>query len=591
MKKFPTGWILMIYLFAVTRPCLGSDTTSIHIYQLNHYYTIDGFSHLNVNTNHFLIKANYKNKSNIFAKPGEPNRVKQENVFDTNFLYHVNPLFFVGPSFHDYRLSDEQHSSENNYTNSRVGFTGQLDKKLSFIGNGGFFWEKRRGIQDEGWYTSFELFNKEPYQIITPYLRLNYDKTPYRDNYTTDNSLKIKTPFFDDIFNTLTLNFKETRREYYINPNALSQTEVRTTRNQQLQDQFSYVFPFDIRFVYNLRFAAIRDNLNFYLSDSSATRERNTYQFTNQFYVSKNMEHLHIKGGYTSDQNQDQSSANRDEIQLPADYKYVRQTINTEAAYFLNPTDSLSLRYQVSVFHYDTPDTNNTDDRDEISYVLNPQLNFQLSPYIRWNVSGQMYLHHLIYLSSRRSGQNHWNRVYSISSHLNLSIPARLNWSSTQSLSTNYFVYDYEDSAFVNVNSNIFRSLYLDQHIEYFFSSPWGISLRVSGRLEDDGLLDWQHFIQDKATERYQVNQEYLISYRKQNFNVFAGPVFSKRWFYQKSANDQWTLIHYIYRRGITGGCRIKNLFHFKYTFEAIQQTGQKKVYNQNGALQLNIIL
>lgn len=591
MKVLRTWCILFLCLYAFTRQSFGADTTSVRLYQLNHYYTFDAFSRLSLNTDHFLLNATYQNNSNVYRKPTDPTRIKQENLLDTRLLYKINSHFLSGPSFRGYRLSDEQHSSENDYSNSRIGLSGLYRNSVTLSGNAGLFREKRRGIQDMGWYSLIELMSTDNDKIITPSIRLQYDKTPERVNYTTDNTLWIKTPFIENIFNNLSLHFKETRREYFINPSSLSQTEVRTTSTRRIQDQFSYIFPLNIRFLYNVRFSSTTDKLNFYLSDSSATRKRDSYQLHNQFLVSKKQGDLNLRAGYTIDQNQDQSSANSVEIRVPADYKYARQTINTQAAYNISSTDSLFLRYQVSLLHFDTPDSNNTDDRDELSYVVNPQLSIRLSPYIRWNVSGQMYLHHLIYLHAARSGQNHWNRVYSIRSHLNLSIPARLNWSSTQSLSSNYFVYDYEDSAFVNVNSRVFRSLYLDQNIDYFLSSHWSVTLRLSGRFEDDGALDWNRFIQEKSSDRIQVNQTYLLSYRKRQFKIFAGPVFSKRWFYQKGPDDQWSLIHYVYRNGITGGCQFSSMLRFKYTLETIRQTGQKQVYNQNGFLQIHFIL
>jgi hypothetical protein len=591
MKIPPTWCRIIAYLFALTRLSMAADTTSVRLYQLNHYYTLNAFSRLDMNTPHFLIRANYQNSSNVYKKPGDPTRIKQENALETRFLYKQNPLFFIGPSFRGYCLSDEQHSSENDYTNSRIVMSGLFQKTLSLSGNAGLFQEKRRGIQDVGWYSALELLRENQQNMLTPTIRFQYDKTPHRVNYTTDNILQFKTAFIEDIFNNLNLHFKETRREYFVNPSDLSRTEIRTTSTRQVQDKFSYIFPWKIRFLYNVRFSSTTDILDFYLSDSSATRKRDSYQLHNQFVLTKKQGNLNVKGEFTLDQNQDQSSADRDEIRVPADYKYARKTINTQASYTLSTNDSLLFRYQVSLLHFDTPDSNNTDDRDELSYVVNPQLSLRLSPYIRWNLSGQMYLHHLIYLHAGRSGQNHWNRVYSLRSHLNLAIPARLIWSSTQSLSSNYFVYDFEDSAFVNVSSQIFRSLYMDQNVDYFFTSSWGISLRLSGRFEDDGALNWSRFIQDKNSERIQVNQEYLISYRKGAFKISGGPVFSKRWFYQKGPDDQWALIHYVYRRGMTGEFQFHRNVRFKYTLEAIRQSGQKKVYNQNGFLQIHFIL
>jgi len=225
------------------------------------------------------------------------------------------------------------------------------------------------------------------------------------------------------------------------------------------------------------------------------------------------------------------------------------------------------------------------------SYVINPRLSLKISPHIRWNLSGQLYLHHLIYLHSDRSAQNHWNHVYLIRSDLFLNLPGKLNWTSTQSISSNYFIYDYEDSAFVNVNSRIFRSLYVDQAAEFFISPQWSIKYRINARLEDDGTLDWSNFIQDKTTERIHVQQVLLFNYRTRNLKIFTGPVLSKRWYYQFNPDGNRSLIHYVYRRGVSTGCQYKTFIRLKYTLEAIHQTRQKRVFNQNGTLQISFII
>jgi len=590
MKQLNLKCLLFFCLMTVTRILTAADTTSVYIYQLNHYYTLQGLSALTLDRNHTYLKAMYQNRSNIYAKPSDQTRIKQENLVDARLLYKFKESVMSGPAVRWYTLSDEQHSSQNDYHNTRLGLAGMYRNKVTLTGSAGFFNEQRLSLEDRGWYANMALIRPKN-QIFNPSLRWQYDKTPDRSNYTTDNRLNIITPFAQDIFNHLTVHFKETRREYFIDPENPGRTEIRTTTNREIKNRFSYILPLHIRLLYNVRFSSATDYLNFYIADSSANRKRDSYQFQNQIFLSRFKNNLHLRGGFSIDQNQDQSSANRDEIRLPADYKYSRTTLNALSSYRLSKTDSLSIRYQVSLLHFDTPDSNNTDDKDELSYVFNPQLSVALSPYLRWNLSGQVYLHHLIYLHSSRSGQNHWNRVYTIRSNLSLSIPARLTWSSTQSISSNYFIYDYEDSAFVNISSRIFRSLYIDQSVDYFLSSQWNIKFRISGRFEDDGLLDWNRFIQEKYSDRIQVSQEFLINFRARSVQIFAGPVNSRRWFYQNTAGNGKTLIQYVYRNGVTAGCQFRTNIRLKYTMEAIHQKNQKRVYNQNGFFQINFIL
>lgn len=590
MKHLNLKCLFFLCLLTVARTLTAADTTSVYIYQLNHYYTLQALSALTLDRPNSYLKAMYQNRSNIYAKPSDQTRIKQENLVDARFLYKFKESIMSGPAVRWYTLSDEQHSSQNDYRNTRLGLAGMYRKKVTLTGSTGYFNEQRQSLEDQGWYANME-FMRPNNQVFTPFIRWQYDKTPERSNYTTDNRFNIITPFEQDIFNHFTVNFKETRREYYIDPANPGRTEVRTTTNREIKNSFSYRLPLHVRLRYNVRFSSATDYLNFFVADSSANRKRDSYQFQNQIFLSRLKNNLHLRGGFSIDQNQDKSSANRDEIRLPADYKYSRTTLSALSSFRFSKTDSLSMRYQVSLLHFDTPDSNNTDDKDELSYVFNPQLSLALSPYLRWNLSGQVYLHHLIYLHSSRSGQNHWNRVYTIRSNLSLSIPAKLTWSSTQSISSNYFIYDYEDSAFINVSSRIFRSLYIDQSVDYFLSPGWSLKYRISGRFEDDGLLDWDLFIQEKYSDRIQVSQEFLINHRGRYFQIYAGPVNSRRWFYQNTPTTDKTLIQYVYRNGLSIGCQFRTNIRIKYTLEAIHQKNQKRVYNQNGYLQINFIL
>ncbi len=590
MKFLNLKCLFLLCLMTVSRILTAADTTSVNIYQLNHYYTLQTLSALSLDRPRTFLKAMYQNRSNIYAKPSDQTRIKQENLVDARFLYKFRESILSGPSVRWYTLSDEQHSSQNDYRNTRLGWAGMWRNKVTLTGSSGFFNEQRQSLEDQGWYTNIELIRPSN-QIFNPFVRWQYDKTPERTNYTTDNRLNIITPFEEDIFNHLTINFKETRREYFVDPENPGRTEIRTSTNREIRNRFSYRLPLNVRLLYNVRFSSATDYLNFYVADSSANRKRDSYQFQNQIFLSRFKNQLHLRGGFSIDQKPDKSSANRDEIRLPADYTYSRTTLSALSTYRFSKTDSLSMKYHVSLLHFDTPDSNNTDDKDELSYVLNPQLSVALSPYLRWNLSGQVYLHHLIYLHSSRSGQNHWNRVYTIRSNLTLSIPAKLTWTSTQSISSNYFIYDYEDSAFVNVSSRIFRSLYIDQTIDYFFSPQWSIKFRISGRLEDDGLLDWDRFIQEKYSDRIQVSQDFFVNHRARNFQFFAGPVNSRRWFYQNTPENKKNLIQYVYRNGLSVGCQFRTNVRLKYTLEAIHQKNQKRVYNQNGYLQINFML
>lgn len=168
--------------------------------------------------------------------------------------------------------------------------------------------------------------------------------------------------------------------------------------------------------------------------------------------------------------------------------------------------DSSRWDFKLARLKYDTPDTNNYDDRDEFRFNLSSGLVWVDFPYARLELTLVVQLHHLVYLSSSKSGENYWNRTFRLQS---LYAWSRGLWRSRlkTNLQANYYDYDYDEfflSTGQPLRSFMHRSLLLDERLNRRLTYHWSVQCDVSYKWEEDGKLDWDRFLEDVVAERVQ---------------------------------------------------------------------------------------
>jgi hypothetical protein len=341
---------------------------------------------------------------------------------------------------------------------------------------------------------------------------------------------------------------------------------------------------------YKAGFSSSSDGLSFSYYDQKETRNRQLLTLQNDIRLHGKYKSLRGYIGYSNDYKQSRTTATDPGISLPSDYIFNKNNVLAKLAWTISDRDSLMINYLGSLLYYDTPDTSNYDDRDELTYSISPMWRHRIDPYTTMSLGANFFLHHYVYLFHQRSAQNHWNRVFSVRSEVNTTIPQKIRWNAKQELYANYFVYDHEDSAFVHVQSMVFRGIKLQQNIQYYVGPSWYLKAYVFLRLEDNGLLDWDEFIQEITDSKYTVKIEVAPGYKKKKLNVAAGPVLSFRRDFRyvdlETRNES-------YRSRRIGGMisiQLSNIFTLNYRLEQIEQTGISTVFNQSGSLRFNMI-
>ncbi|MCF7833173.1 MAG: hypothetical protein K9N05_06330 [Candidatus Marinimicrobia bacterium] len=582
-KRYIIALVIILFMLSLAH---AADTTMVYADQLNHYYQFGGWNRFSADYGKFHVYNSISNTSYIYS---ETARLKTQSDIKADVLYALSPKVRLGLTAKYFLFQDGQTYHAYDYDQGRVGIKGDYrNNNYTLVLENGYSGETRLGIRDMGWYGGLELDRSKSGLLFYPELDWDYSQMGERQNYTFNNKISFRVNKSSHLKNIFSAGLKAYNREYYISRDA--DTEERLNMTTYLQNNLYYPLSKNVAIDYKVDFTSTNDGLSFSYYDEKETRNR-------QFLTLKNDMRIHAKMGafkgylgFVNDYKQSRTTATDENISLPSDYIFNKNNILARLSWQISDRDSIYVNYLGSLLYYDTPDTNNYDDRDELTYSISPMWHHRIDKYTNMTLGGNFFMHHYVYLFHQRSAQNHWNRVFSIRSEINTNIPQRVHWNAKQELYANYFVYDHEDSAFVHVQSMVFRGLKLQQNIQYFFTPAFYLRAYMFLRFEDNGLLDWDDFIQEITDSKYTIKCELAPGFKKKKWNISAGPVFSYRKDFRYIDLDTRSESYHSLRLGGVVSLQLSNMLTLNYRLEQIDQSGIARVYNQSGSLRFNMI-
>jgi hypothetical protein len=159
----------------------------------------------------------------------------------------------------------------------------------------------------------------------------------------------------------------------------------------------------------------------------------------------------------------------------------------------ISSRDQLNLVGSASILRYDTPDTLNTDDRDELRLTLGVEEVHVASPHLRVSLSANVALTHLVYLHRLQSANNAWNRVIRFSPRVDYTPSPAVRSVNIAEVMANYTAYDFEDQIAL-VRSFSFRQASWIDSTSIRFSRNTGLEFTGSARVYVRGILRWKEF-------------------------------------------------------------------------------------------------
>lgn len=155
--------------------------------------------------------------------------------------------------------------------------------------------------------------------------------------------------------------------------------------------------------------------------------------------------------------------------------------------------DTVALSTSLSMLRYDTPDTSNTDDRDELGMAFHTAYSTRMFPGTTWGIRADLFLHHLVYLFSAQSGNNGWNRIVRLSPFVTIAPSPAFRTMASFDVLGNYTVFDFE-SVLQSVHSYSFRQLTLNDSTEWEIAPSYRATAFINLKWYEHGQLDYAAF-------------------------------------------------------------------------------------------------
>lgn len=170
-----------------------------------------------------------------------------------------------------------------------------------------------------------------------------------------------------------------------------------------------------------------------------------------------------------------------------------RTSISSQIRTLLSEHDQLNFAGSASILRYDTPDSTNTDERDELLVTVGFQEVHQFNRELSVSLAGDVTLSHLVYLKSAQSANNNWNRVIRFSPGVTYAPNERFRTVNQAEVLGNYTVYDFEDQTSFTKSFSFRQASWVDS-TSYQMTGLIGFSFVGEVRVYERGILQWADF-------------------------------------------------------------------------------------------------
>jgi hypothetical protein len=180
----------------------------------------------------------------------------------------------------------------------------------------------------------------------------------------------------------------------------------------------------------------------------------------------------------------------------------LRRTIHTTISSDISSSDEATFSGSASILQYDTPDTNNTDDRDELLINLSLRELHRFNDAFSLVLTGEATLAHIVYLTRFKSANNNWNRIFRLLPEIRYRPSENFHMYNSFEVLANYTVFDFE-TIIPSIKSYSYRQVAFLDSTSYDISPKVGFDMFVIVRIFERGELRWLDFL-ERPLQRYE---------------------------------------------------------------------------------------
>ncbi len=449
--------------------------------------------------------------SNLLRPVAGTNKWRDQEQFGASYS---QPLF--GQWNQNFSLNSNLYlDSQTGYENSAStqwlswGINRNFRKKIQFLAAIGHKWDTRQGHRDKGLYHRTQFFVRPTsWQGYVSKLHLAWegDELGRRRDYDVRLRTGFSKEFYPGTIDSLTFQLNNLRRDYYISTQG--DLESRREKSRRVSNWLVYPISQPLTFRQFFSFSNRKTTIHQSLLNSTGERDRedlNTLSKTalefqrGQFFSTLSLDYSYHTQTYTFSRSV-QSNPFSGLLGTPDNKSRVFALKNLTALQF-GWRDSLRFLNSVSRFQYDTPDTNNFDDRDELrtTHLLEWTHLFSLFFQLKTGVSAR--LHHLVYIFAAKSAENNWNRIFNFYTELAFHRPRSLHFRQRAEVLANYTDYDFEVPS-ERIRSFVFRKLAVSDSLRWPIFDKTEMLVFSRYEIEENGRFSWENFAEQPLLSR-----------------------------------------------------------------------------------------
>lgn len=589
--------------------------------QLNTYnfYNLFGY---NFTFNNFFIGLR-ENFNSTISNTSTKN-IKDEQYFSMLVSYKINQYLTTGSSIKNNLYIDDRNLS----INKTMQFNGSLFLKYSpierieFSPFAGLSRNDQIGENDNGYVYGSEL-NIDELPVgefgLTSHLKiLNEDISPRKNNYRL--ALINLTSNFDQSFeNILSGYFNQQRKDFYFSADPVvselfeirNNIQSRTETNYYIQDrlrliQTSSPFALEVNgkvswrdIERNTRYISIRNLSSFndsrinelkidlnvlseYNSDPLIFAFRVNFSERNEKHQSRKLEGIIESDFINRQQNEFQKNNTSQLVNLAF-----------SSIYNISRND----RIYLSLFHrklkYDTPSSENYDDRDELLTISKLQYDRIFNPAFKIFASIEASLNKIVYIFSERSSNNNIQRVIKFTGGGRFSNKLISSTNSAEVLA-NYTVFDYEEFN-PNFKSYSFRQFIFRDSTRFNVAQKLKVHINGYLKLSEQGDFKWTSFSNKPQRFINEIFAEPKLSFLMNKFTIACGTRFFliSTYSFNKGV-DKTKLTDYksvgpILELGYESSELLEFYFNAWYEFITAEKNTKRELFNMNLKLKYSL--
>jgi hypothetical protein len=440
----------------------------LNTYSLNSglffYKTFGGFK--------LRLSENFNSK---FVKTGEKN-IRDEQKLLLLTSYKILSNLEAGISAENKILSDNRRIEINQASMSGFSLYTLYSPHpgLAFSPFAGYSNNRQIGENDYGFIYGAEAaasdFELSDININSQLKIRNEDISP-RKNLLRYVNLVFKNDFDRNVSNSINARFTQNRRDFYYTADPLTSVEFNVTNNIQSRIETGYIVEDHLRFgkFFNIFTLDALGKINYREIDRNTRYRSSNVNSTSVFDTKINELKVELESviryeselfsgylrGIYSERDEKNITKNfsgsnpfffeeRSKIESQKNNNAVRGSLSLSGIFNFSHTDKLHVSLLQNKLRYDTPSSENFDDRDEILSITRIKYSKQLTPFFEAFVNTEGTYSHIVYLFEQRSSNNNINRILKLAAGGNY-FGKNVSSSNIFEVTANYTVYDFED--------------------------------------------------------------------------------------------------------------------------------------------------